>query len=105
VAVLCGKKKRFKLYKHYIKEKLCKEWEKGMAMAAWMRNRVKLKSGVLPQIQKRPERKKDDKNVNMNRRVKLYFYGLRKEERKAQQQLDLCCKKKALVFHMELREE
>jgi len=25
-------------------------------MAAWMRKRVKLKSGVLPQIQKRPER-------------------------------------------------
>ena len=26
-------------------------------MAVWMRKRVKLKSGVLPQIQKRPDRK------------------------------------------------
>lgn len=28
-----------------------------MAMGVWMRKSVKLKSGVLPQIQKRPERK------------------------------------------------
>jgi hypothetical protein len=34
----------------------------------------------------------------MNRRVKLYFCGSRKEGRKAQQQLDLCCKKKLWVF-------
>jgi len=50
--------KRFKPYKHSIKENLCKKWQqKCMAMGVWMRKSVKLKSGVLPQIQKRPERK------------------------------------------------
>jgi hypothetical protein len=39
----------------------------------------------------------------MSRRVKLYFCGSRKEERKAQQQLALL-QEKALVFHRELRE-
>jgi hypothetical protein len=45
-------------------------------MAARMRNRVKLKSGVLPQIQKRPERKKDDKKREYEQTSEALFLWL-----------------------------